>query len=246
MGALALGGWIGFLDTLALSIAMSGHHSDDRFGDVLRLLFVALLPGMLTGFMLGAVAGALATLRVAARRAIVVVPPLVVVGGIAMLARARPGFFLVLVPMIACSLYLEHRTRSGAGVLASGPQPLHRSGAGALGAVIGTCNAIFIAVAIGFQLGGDAGVVVLLLGILPALVIGYFLGVMAAMLGARPVWVRCAALVLPPLGLLLVLVAPLGMTDVFAPALIPTAVCGLVLERATRYTNELPAARARY
>ena len=243
---MALGGWIGFLDTLALAIALAGHHSDDRFGDVLRIVLVMLLPGMLLGFMLGAVSRALAPLRIAARRAIVLVPPIVIVGGIAMLARARPWFFLVLVPMIACSLYLEYRTRSGSDAIATGPQPLPRSGAGALGAVIGTCNAIFIAVAIALQLGGEVGVVVLLLGILPALVIGYLLGVTAAMLVARPVWVRCAALVLPPTGLLLVLVAPLGMAAVFAPALIPTAVCGLVLERATRRTSELPAARARY
>lgn len=245
MSALALGGWIGFLDTLALSIALSGHHADDRFGATLKILLVTLMPGMLLGFMLGAVVRALPMLRVAARRAIALGPPLVIVFGIAFVARARPTFFLVLLPMIACSLYLERATRGAGDLPDLGSQRMPRSGASALGAVIGSCNAIFIAVATGLQDGGDTGVLVLLFGIVPALAIGYLLGMTAAMLVAKPVWVRCAVLVLVPAGLLLLLAAPLGLVAMFVPALIPTAVCGLVLERATRHVAELPFARAR-
>ena len=44
----------------------------------------------------------------------------------------------------------------------------------------------------------------------------------------------------------LMLADSVGLALMFAPALIPTAVCGLVLERATRHVAELPAARARH
>jgi hypothetical protein len=246
MGALALGGWIGFLDTLAFAIAVSLRDPEDRLGGTLRILLVCVMPGMLIGFMLGAVIRELPFMRVAARRAIVLAPPIIIVGGFWELQRSRPWLLVfALLPMIGCSLYLEYRTRYGDTTDDFVQPPLRRSGASALGAVIGTCNAIFIAVVIGVQSSGDDGVVVFLLGILPALVIGYCVGAIAAMLWARPVWVRCIALVVAPVGALLVLVAPLGDTAVFAPAMIPTAVCGLVLERATRRAGDLPAARVR-
>lgn len=246
MGALALGGWIGFLDTLVLSVALSGHNLDDRLGTTLTILFVAVMPGMLLGFILGAVVKALAKVRVAARRAIVIVPPIAVVGCIGVIARSRPWFYLVLVPMIGCSLYLEQRTRAGRQEVDAGPHTIPRSEAGARGVVIGSCNAIFIAVAMGLQEGREVAVLVLLLGIVPALVIGYLLGIIAGALHAKSVLVRCAVLVVAPVGILFLLAAALGLTALFAPALIPTAVCGLVLERATRDVAELPAARARH
>lgn len=246
MGALALGGWIGFLDTLVLSVALSGHHLDDRLGTTLTILFVAVMPGMLLGFILGAVVKALAKVRVAARRAIVIVPPIAVVGCIGVIARSRPWFFLVLVPMIGCSLYLEQRTRAGRQDLDAGSHSIPRSEAGARGVVIGCCNAIFIAVAMGLQEGRDVAVLVLLFGIVPALVVGYLLGIIAGTLHAKPVLARCAVLVIAPVGIVLLLAGGLGVTAMFAPALIPTAVCGLVLERTTRDVADLPAARARH
>jgi len=245
MGALALGGWIGFLDTLVLAIALSGHNLDDRLGTTLTILLVAVMPGMLLGFILGAVCKSLAKLRIAARRAIVIAPPILVVGCIGMVARSEAWFYLVLVPMIGCSLYLEQRTRAGREVEVRA-QPMRNSEAGARGVVIGSCNAIFIAIAMGLQEGREVAVLVLLFGIVPALVIGYLLGIVAGALHAQPVSVRGAVLVLVPVGLLLALAAALGLTDLFVPALIPTAVCGLVLERATRYVAELPPARARH
>ena len=245
MSALALGGWIGFLDTLVLAIALSGHNLDDRLGTTLTILFVAVMPGMLLGFILGAVCKALAKVRVALRRAIVIAPPILVVGCIGVAARSELWFYLVLVPMIGCSLYLEQRTRAGRDIEV-GARPMPRSEAGARGVVIGSCNAIFIAIAMGLQEGRDVAVIVLLLGIVPALVIGYLLGIVAGALHAQTVIVRCAVIVLVPVGLLLALAGALGVTDMFVPALIPTAVCGLVLERATRYVAELPPARARH
>jgi uncharacterized membrane protein YoaK (UPF0700 family) len=245
MSALALGGWIGFLDTFVLSIALSGHHSDDRLGTTLKLLLVAILPGMLIGFTLGAVIGDLTALRVAARRAIAIGPPVILAGGIFLLQPNHPWFLLVLVPMIACSLYLEHRTRRTELEPGFMAPPLRGSSAAALGTVIGTCNTVFIAVGLGFRLGRDAGIVVLLVGIVPALIIGNVLGAIGARLAHKHVWVRRVLLVLLPVGLLMLLTAPFGITAMFMPALIPTAVCGLVLERATRHVAELPIARAR-
>jgi hypothetical protein len=244
MSALALGGWIGVLDTLALSIALSGH-SDDRFGQTLRLLLVAILPGMLIGFTLGAVVGELTALRVAARRAIAIGPPAIIAGGLVLIQPDHPWFLLVLVPMIACSLYLEQRTRRTELEPGFTAAPLRGSGAAALGTVIATCNTMFIAVGLGFQLGRDGGIVVFLVGIVPALVIGSVLGSIASRLAHKRVWVRRIVLVLLPVGLLMLLTAPLGVTAMFAPALIPTAVCGLVLERATRDAGEpeIPPAR---
>ncbi|MEP6864885.1 MAG: hypothetical protein ABJE66_29975 [Deltaproteobacteria bacterium] len=244
MSAVALGGWIGFLDTVVLSIALSGH-SNERFGQTLKLLLVAILPGMLIGFTLGAVVGDLTALRVAARRAIAIGPPVIVAGGIFLLQPSHPWFLLVLVPMIACSLYLEHRTRRTElepGLMAP---PLRGASAAALGTVIGTCNTVFVAVGLAFQLGRDAGIVLFLAGIVPALIIGNVLGAIGARLAHERVWVRRVVLVLLPVGLLMLLTAPLGVTAMFAPASIPTAVCGLVLERATRQIAELPIARAR-
>jgi hypothetical protein len=244
MSALALGGWIGALDTLWLAIALSGH-GDDRLSQTLKLLLVAIIPGMLIGFTLGAVVGELTLFRIAIRRMIAIGPPLIVVGGICLIQPGHPLYLLVLAPMIAGSLYLEHRTRLRDLVPGFTAPPLRRSGAAALGTVIGTCNTIFIAITLGFQLGRDTGIVVFLIGIFPALVIGSVLGSLAARLGHQPLWVRYAALVVPPGALLMVLAWPLGLTAMFAPALIPTAVCGLVLERATRHVGEpvIPPAR---
>jgi hypothetical protein len=244
MSALALGGWLGFLDTVALAIALSGH-DDDRLGQTLKLVLVAVMPGMLIGFTLGAVVGELTSLRIAARRAIAIGPPVIIVGGIFLLQPNHPWFLLVLVPMLACSLYLEQRTRRSDLALGVTAPALGRSGAAALGTVIATCNTMFIAVALGFQLGRDAGILVFVIGIVPALVIGNVLGAIGARLAHARISVRRAALVLIPVGLVMVLAVPLGLTAMFVPALIPTAVCGLVLERATRHIAELPVARAR-
>jgi hypothetical protein len=246
MSALALGGWIGFLDTFVLSIALSGHHyEDDRLGGTLKLLLIAILPGMLIGFTLGAVIGELTALRLAARRAIAIGPPVIIAVGIFLLQPSHPWFLLVLVPMIACSLYLEHGTRRTdlePGFIAP---PLRGSGAAALGTVIGTCNTMFITVGLGFQLGRDAGIVVFLAGIVPALVIGSVLGVIGARLAHRRVAVRRVVLVLLPVGLLMLMTAPLGVAAMFVPALIPTVVCGLVLERATRAGGDSAIPQAR-
>src|SRR3569623_3106784 len=195
LGALALGGWIGFLDTLVLSVALSGHILDDRLGTTLTILFVAVMPGMLLGCIRGAVVKALAKVRGAARRASVIVPPIAVVGCSGVTARSRPWFYLVLVPLTGCSLYLEQRTRAGRQEGDAGPHTIPRSEAGARGVVIGSCNAIFIAVAMGLQEGREVAVLVLLLGIVPALVIGYLLGILAGALQARLVFVWCAVLV---------------------------------------------------
>ena len=120
------------------------------------------MPGMLIGFTLGAVVGELTSLRIAARRAIAIGPPAIIVGGIFLLQPNHPWFLLVLdVPMLACSLYLEQRTRRSDLALGVTAPALGRSGAAALGTVIATCNTMFIAVALGFQLGRDAGILVL-------------------------------------------------------------------------------------
>jgi hypothetical protein len=200
---------------------------------------------MLIGFTLGAVVGELTLLRIAFRRAIASGPPLIVAGGVFVLQPSHPWFLLVLAPMLAGSLYLEYRTRRRDLEPGFTAPPLRRAGAAALGTVIGTCNTIFIAITLGFQLGKDVGIVVFLIGIFPALVIGSVLGSIAAGLAHRRIWIRCAALVIPPAALLMVLAMPLGLTAIFAPALIPTAVCGLVLERATRHIAEpmIPPAR---
>src|SRR3569623_1836355 len=217
--AMVLGAVLGLLDTLVIAAGIAAWKHGAYPSVFPAVVALGMMPALVIGIGVGCLGG---------------------------FARSRPWFYLVLVPMIGGSLYLEQRTRAGRQEVDAGPHTIPRSEAGARGVVIGSCNAIFIAVALGLQEGRDVAVIVLLLGIVPALVVGYLLGILAGALQARPVLVRCAVLVLAPGGTMLLLASGLGVTTMFAPAVLPTAVCGLVLERTTRNVADLPAARARH
>jgi hypothetical protein len=58
-----------------------------------------------------------------------------------------------------------------------------------------------------------------------------------------PVWARTALLEVPALAVLLGMACMFGEVTNFLPALVPTFVFALLLERRTRYRSNVPAAR---
>ena len=117
-------------------------------------------------------------------------------------------------------------------------------GAGEYGGMIGFCNTVFIATAIGiyWNAGFLMAFVVFLIGVMPGLVTGAMLGILAAALAERPVWLRRLAIAGPAVAVLLGLAAVFDVTHVFLLAVIPTLVSALVLERHTRARALVPVA----
>ena len=87
--------------------------------------------------------------------------------------------------------------------------------------------------------------IVMVVGGVPAALVGLVVGSIAGALAAAPRWIRYAILIPPPLGLVAVLSLTFRMTTYFAVACIPTLAATLLLERYTRRVAPLPTATAR-
>ena len=115
------------------------------------------------------------------------------------------------------------------------------------GILLGFLNTLFISIGVCTYTrdGLGVGIFIFMFGILPGLITGTALGAMANATARLDVWLRRAILCAPAVGVLLGLAKVFGVTSLFVPAVIPTIVCALILERATRYVAPVPLASAR-
>lgn len=111
---IALGAWLGLVNTLVIAIGMSAGEARDRIGAVMLISIIACLPALLTGAVLGVIAGELAASPVWLRRALIIPPALGLVGGLGLLFGMTTFVPVACIPTLACSLYLERRTRGEA------------------------------------------------------------------------------------------------------------------------------------
>jgi hypothetical protein len=115
------------------------------------------------------------------------------------------------------------------------------------GALLGGANALFIAIAMtcySREVNGMAAVFVFFIGMIPGLFTGMVLGAIAGVTAERNVWLRRALIGIPSLALVVALGLLFDLGKVILPAAIPTIVCGLILERSTRYVAPVPLAVA--
>ncbi|HSD86345.1 MAG TPA: hypothetical protein VLB44_02485 [Kofleriaceae bacterium] len=89
------------------------------------------------------------------------------------------------------------------------------------------------------------GMFVFLFGIMPGVIAGAVLGLVAELLTKRPRWLRLVVLVLPAVGIVALVAYPFNLQTYVPVASIPTLVATLILERATRHQEPqvVPAAR---
>ena len=113
---IVLGAWLGFLNTLVIAIGMPAHERHDRVVAVMLISIIACLPAVLTGAVLGVIAGELAAAPVWLRRALIVPPAVGLVGGLGLLFGMTTFVPVACIPTLACCLYLERRTRADAAV----------------------------------------------------------------------------------------------------------------------------------
>jgi hypothetical protein len=116
-----------------------------------------------------------------------------------------------------------------------------------LGGMLGFFNTLFIAIGVCTYAheGAGIGIVVFMFGIIPGLITGMSLGAFANATGQLDVWMRRLMLCLPAVGVLLGMAEFFTVGELFLPAVIPTIVCALILERKTRYVAPVPAAKVR-
>jgi hypothetical protein len=116
------------------------------------------------------------------------------------------------------------------------------------GALLGSANALFIAIAMGCysrEVGGMAAAFVFFIGMVPGLFTGIVLGAIAGVTAQRNVWLRRALIGIPALALVVALGLLFNIAELILPSAVPTIVCALVLERSTRYIAPVPVATVR-
>ncbi len=120
-----------------------------------------------------------------------------------------------------------------------------------VGAQLGLLNTLFIAFAFGFAFAKSEetqlspwflALMIFAFGVVPGVVTGMLLGRIGIALARRHVVIRCIALAVPAIGTMLGYAAFFGLASRFALGVIPTVVCALILERATRARSDLPTA----
>jgi len=111
---IVLGAWLAFVNTLVIAIGMSASDHHDRLGAVMLISIIACLPALLTGAVLGVIAGELADSPVWLRRALIIPPALGLVGGLGLLFSLTAFVPVACIPTLTCSLYLERRTHGDA------------------------------------------------------------------------------------------------------------------------------------
>lgn len=139
--------------------------------------------------------------------------------------------------------------RIGSGrVSIEGAMSRRNSNAAGFGGMLGFFNTLFIAIGMCTYTHDSLGVgiVVFMFGIIPGLITGLSLGAFANATAHLDVWLRRIMLCLPPVGVLLGMAKLFTVGALFLPAVIPTIVCALILERKTRYIAPEPIATIRY
>jgi hypothetical protein len=123
----------------------------------------------------------------------------------------------------------------------------HNANAVGYGGMLGFFNTLFIAIGVCTYThdGVGVGIIVFMFGIVPGLITGMALGAFANATGHINVWLRRFLLCLPAIGVLLGMAEFFTVGELFLPAVIPTIVCALILERKTRYVAPVPAAKVR-
>jgi hypothetical protein len=123
----------------------------------------------------------------------------------------------------------------------------HNTNAVGFGGMLAFINTLFIAIGVCTYTheGIGLGIVVFMFGIIPGLITGMSLGAFASATARLDVWLRRLMLCLPAIGVLLGIAEFFTVGELFLPAVIPTIVCALILERKTRYVAPVPAAVVR-
>jgi hypothetical protein len=121
-------------------------------------------------------------------------------------------------------------------------QPLYNSVSN--GALLGSANALFIALAMSCYTRQSAGIAayVFFIGMVPGLFTGMVLGAIACVTARCNVWLRRALIGIPALALVVALGLLFHVVALIALAAVPTLVCTLILERSTRYVAPVPVA----
>jgi hypothetical protein len=123
----------------------------------------------------------------------------------------------------------------------------HNANAVGYGGMLGFFNTLFISIGVCTYThdGVGVGIIVFMFGIIPGLITGMALGAFANANAHVNVWLRRFLLCLPAIGVLLGMAEFFTVGELFLPAVIPTIVCALLLERKTRYVAPVPAAKVR-
>ena len=116
------------------------------------------------------------------------------------------------------------------------------------GALLGSANALFIAIAMSCYTHEAARIAayVFFIGMVPGLFTGMVLGAIAGVTARCNVWRRRALIGIPALALVVALGLLFRVVALIAPAAVPTLVCTLILERSTRYVAPVPVATVHY
>jgi hypothetical protein len=114
VGAVAYGGMLGFFNTLFIAVGVGsygGGSGDTSLGIGIIVFMFGIVPALVTGMSLGAVAAATDRKPVAVRCAILALPAIAVLLGMAELFDLARMFLLAAIPTVVCALVLERRTR---------------------------------------------------------------------------------------------------------------------------------------
>ena len=111
IGAVGFGALLGFCNTLFIAIGLS---LDQRGGALVALLvfMVGILPGLITGGALGALAARTSERRVWLRRVVLVGPAVWVVIALAAFFGVLHLFLVAVIPTVVSAFILERNTRA--------------------------------------------------------------------------------------------------------------------------------------
>jgi hypothetical protein len=112
-----------------------------------------------------------------------------------------------------------------------------------LGVMLGFANVMFVAFAMGIADASLEGGWVATIGVMPGVLTGAILGVVASVTARAPRGIRLCVLALPALGVVWMLGIAFELERYVLLACIPTLVACILLERATRHGPTLPDAR---
>lgn len=111
-----------------------------------------------------------------------------------------------------------------------------------LGAFLGFCNVLFIAMGLEWRDPSLPAHYVIAFGVLPGVTVGAFVGWIAGATATWSAWLRRGLLAITPLGLVASLAGVFELGEHTLVAAIPTLVSVMLLERWSRVVPTLPAA----
>ena len=108
--AVGFGGMLGFFNTLFIAIGVC-MYTDEGAGVGIIVFMFGIIPGLITGMALGALANANARINVWLRRFLLCLPAIGVLLGMAEFFTVGELFLPAVIPTIVCALILESKTR---------------------------------------------------------------------------------------------------------------------------------------